>query len=175
MSSEIRRAAKGGSQYVGISAAGDSFAHLLALPILVGFTVLSGMKVFHDHQGMTVHLFAVSLKPDLFEGLKFDFSKPLNMNFAVTHRQAQAGPSNCYSIIDLHAQQSTCCYSIYMGNIEMPMGSPGATLKVPVGTYEFGANLISSRVSLTASAELSGKSEWQVQHCSMLSNLLHAG
>lgn len=30
---------------------------------------------------------AVSLKPDLFEGLKFDFSKPLNMNFAVTHRQ----------------------------------------------------------------------------------------
>lgn len=28
----------------------------------------------------------VSLKPDLFEGLKFDFSKPLNMNFAVTHR-----------------------------------------------------------------------------------------
>ena len=31
-------------------------------------------------------LSAVSLKPDLFEGLKFDFSKPLNMNFAVTHR-----------------------------------------------------------------------------------------
>jgi len=30
----------------------------------------------------------VSLKPDLFEGLKFDFSKPLNMNFAVTHRYA---------------------------------------------------------------------------------------
>ncbi|KAL3139770.1 hypothetical protein ABBQ38_004073 [Trebouxia sp. C0009 RCD-2024] len=62
----------------------------------------------------------MSLKPDLFEGLKFDFSKPLNMNFAVTH-------------------------SIYMGNVEMPMGAPGATLKVPVGTYEFGANLISSK------------------------------
>lgn len=29
----------------------------------------------------------------------------------------------------------------------MPMGAPGATLKVPVGTYEFGANLISSKVS----------------------------
>lgn len=62
----------------------------------------------------------MSLKPDLFEGLKFDFSKPLNMNFAVTH-------------------------SIYMGNVEMPMGGGGATLKVPVGTYEFGANLISSK------------------------------
>ena len=34
-----------------------------------------------------------------------------------------------------------------MGNVEMPMGAPGATLKVPVGTYEFGANLISSKVS----------------------------
>lgn len=70
---------------------------------------------------------AVSLKPDLFEGLKFDFSKPLNMNFAVTH-------------------------SIYMGNVEMPMGAPGATLKVPVGTYEFGANLISSKVTYTVAS-----------------------
>lgn len=34
-----------------------------------------------------------------------------------------------------------------MGNVEMPMGAPGATLKVPVGTYEFGANLISNKVS----------------------------
>ena len=33
-----------------------------------------------------------------------------------------------------------------MGNVEMPMGGAGATLKVPVGTYEFGANLISSKV-----------------------------
>ena len=37
---------------------------------------------------------AVSLKPDLFEGLKFDFNKPLNMNFALSHRQE-----------DLHAPQ----------------------------------------------------------------------
>ena len=29
---------------------------------------------------------AVSLKPDLFEGLRFEFSKPLNQNFAFTHR-----------------------------------------------------------------------------------------
>jgi len=35
-----------------------------------------------------------------------------------------------------------------MGNVEMPMGGAGATLKVPVGTYEFGANLISSKVRI---------------------------
>ena len=29
---------------------------------------------------------AVSLKPDTFEGMRFDFSKPLNQNFALTHR-----------------------------------------------------------------------------------------
>ena len=38
--------------------------------------------------------------------------------------------------------------SIYMGNVEMPMGGAGATLKVPVGTYEFGANLISKQVCM---------------------------
>ena len=55
----------------------------------------------------------------------------------------------------------TCCsYSIYMGNVEMPMGAPGATLKVPVGTYEFGANLISSKVSLS------------VCHCNCKANAL---
>lgn len=89
-----------------------------------------------SHAVSHVSVVAVSLKPDLFEGLKFDFSKPLNMNFAVTH-------------------------SIYMGNVEMPMGAPGATLKVPVGTYEFGANLISSKVSNTGACcvRLAGQSD----------------
>lgn len=32
----------------------------------------------------------------------------------------------------------------------MPMGAPGATLKVPVGTYEFGANLVSNQVRCPA-------------------------
>ena len=26
------------------------------------------------------------LKPELFEGLRFDFTKPLNQNFALSHR-----------------------------------------------------------------------------------------
>ena len=31
---------------------------------------------------------AVSLKPELFEGLRFDFTKPLNQNFQLCHRLA---------------------------------------------------------------------------------------
>ena len=37
----------------------------------------------------------MSLKPDLFEGLRFDLTKPLNHNFALSH-------------------------SIFMGNIDVP-------------------------------------------------------
>jgi len=28
----------------------------------------------------------VSLKPDLFEGVRFDFAKPLNAKFSLSHR-----------------------------------------------------------------------------------------
>lgn len=41
----------------------------------------------------------VSLKPDLFEGLRFDLTKPLNHNFALSH-------------------------SIFMGNIDVPTANP---------------------------------------------------
>lgn len=62
----------------------------------------------------------MSLKPDLFEGLRFDFTKPFNQNFAV-------------------------CHSFFMGNADVP-AQPGAPpLKMAVGTYEFGANLVSAR------------------------------
>ena len=33
---------------------------------------------------------AVVLKPELFEGLRFDFTKPLNQNFALSHRCLQS-------------------------------------------------------------------------------------
>ena len=59
----------------------------------------------------------MSLKPDLFEGLRFDFTKPFNQNFAL-------------------------CHSFFMGNVEVPSQSGGA-YKMAVGTYEFGANLVS--------------------------------
>ena len=38
--------------------------------------------------GIHCVLFAVSLKPELFEGLRFDFTKPLNQNFQLCHRYA---------------------------------------------------------------------------------------
>ena len=31
----------------------------------------------------------MSLKPDLFEGLRFDLTKPLNHNFALSHRSGR--------------------------------------------------------------------------------------
>lgn len=59
----------------------------------------------------------MSLKPDLFEGLRFDFTKPFNQNFAL-------------------------CHSFFLGNVDIPSQSGGA-YKMAVGTYEFGANLVS--------------------------------
>ena len=38
------------------------------------------------HRGAHVTSAAVSLKPDTFEGLRFDFQKPLNQNFVLVHR-----------------------------------------------------------------------------------------
>lgn len=60
----------------------------------------------------------------------------------------------CFLLQELHGDDGIC--SIYMGNVEMPMGGAGATLKVPVGTYEFGANLISKEVLLLPQCSCSG-------------------
>ncbi|CAL8466952.1 g6488 [Coccomyxa elongata] len=61
----------------------------------------------------------MTLKPELFEGLRFDFTKPLNQNFAL-------------------------CHSLFMGNIDVPTQN-NQPLKMPMGTYEFGANLVSNK------------------------------
>jgi len=52
-----------------------------------------------QRQSIMLLLLAVSLKPDLFEGLRFDLTKPLNHNFALSH-------------------------SIFMGNIDVPTANP---------------------------------------------------
>jgi mitochondrial import receptor subunit TOM40 len=64
---------------------------------------------------------AVILKPDTFEGLRFDFTRPLNQNFAI-------------------------CHSLFAGNVEVPTNN-AQVIKMPMGTYEFGANLVSNQVS----------------------------
>jgi mitochondrial import receptor subunit TOM40 len=84
---------------------------------------------------------AVSLKPDLFEGLRFDLTKPLNNNFALSH-------------------------SIFMGNAEVPTAN-GQIVKMPIGTYEFGANLVTNQGNLmlgriTTDGRLTGRVKYDL-------------
>lgn len=60
----------------------------------------------------------MSLKPDLFEGFRFDFTKPLNNSFALTH-------------------------SFFLGSVDIPSHAGQPALKTSLGHYEFGANLVS--------------------------------
>jgi len=61
----------------------------------------------------------MSLKPDLFEGCRFDFTRPLNQKFSLQH-------------------------SLFMGSVEVP--SQGAqTIKMPAASYEFGANVMDQK------------------------------
>lgn len=83
----------------------------------------------------------MSLKPDLFEGLRFDLTKPLNHNFALSH-------------------------SIFMGNIDVPTANQ-QVVKMPIGTYEFGANLVTNKGNLmlgriTSDGRLTGRVKYDV-------------
>uniref|UniRef100_A0A7N0RB05 Mitochondrial import receptor subunit TOM40 n=1 Tax=Kalanchoe fedtschenkoi TaxID=63787 RepID=A0A7N0RB05_KALFE len=63
-----------------------------------------------------------SLKPELFEGMRFDFTKGLNQRFSLSH-------------------------SVFMGPTEVP--SQGAeTIKIPTSHYEFGANFLDPKLML---------------------------
>ncbi|KAJ1255029.1 hypothetical protein BS78_03G119100 [Paspalum vaginatum] len=64
----------------------------------------------------------MALKPDVFEGMRFDFTKMLSQCFALSH-------------------------SVSMGSVELP--SQGAeVIKIPMSNYEFGANFINPKVML---------------------------
>uniref|UniRef100_A0A7S1WZK8 Mitochondrial import receptor subunit TOM40 n=1 Tax=Tetraselmis chuii TaxID=63592 RepID=A0A7S1WZK8_9CHLO len=88
----------------------------------------------------------MSLKPDLFEGLRFDFTKPLNNNFAVTH-------------------------SFFMGNLDVPTNNQ-QSIKMPVGTYEFGANLVNSKAMMIGrilnDGRLTGRIKYDVNESASL-------
>ncbi|XP_020220455.1 mitochondrial import receptor subunit TOM40-1-like [Cajanus cajan] len=58
----------------------------------------------------------MSLKPDLFEGMRFDFTKMLNQKFSLNH-------------------------SVLMGPTEIPSQST-ETIKIPTAHYEFGSTFI---------------------------------
>ncbi|KAK4756834.1 hypothetical protein SAY87_006961 [Trapa incisa] len=64
----------------------------------------------------------MSLKPDVFEGFRFEFNKGLSPQFALTH-------------------------SVSMGVTEIPSQSP-ETIKIPTAQYEFGANFMDPKLML---------------------------
>ncbi|KAF5930683.1 hypothetical protein HYC85_031556 [Camellia sinensis] len=63
----------------------------------------------------------MSLKPELFEGMRFDFTKGLNQKFSLSH-------------------------SVFMGPTEIPSQS-SETIKIPTAHYEFGANFIDPKLT----------------------------
>ncbi|XVF44598.1 hypothetical protein PTKIN_Ptkin02bG0137200 [Pterospermum kingtungense] len=64
----------------------------------------------------------MSLKPETFEGLRFDFTKGLNQKFSLSH-------------------------SVMMGPTEIPSQST-EIIKIPTAHYEFGANFIDPNLML---------------------------
>jgi len=80
----------------------------------------------------------VSLKPDLFEGVRFDFAKPLNAKFSLSH-------------------------SVYMGSIEVPTQST-QVVKMPMATYEFGANWLDTRTMLIGRILTDGRMTGRIKH-----------
>ncbi|VFR00481.1 unnamed protein product [Cuscuta campestris] len=64
----------------------------------------------------------MSLKPDFFEGMRFDFTKALNQRFSLSH-------------------------SMLMGPTEIPSQST-EIIKIPNSHYEFGANFIDPKLFL---------------------------
>jgi len=86
----------------------------------------------------------MSLKPDLFEGLRFDFTKPLNQKFSLSH-------------------------SVFMGSMEVPSQSTD-TVKVPSSHYEFGANFLDPKCMLVGRILTDGRLSARVK-CDLTDNL----
>ncbi|XP_055829640.1 mitochondrial import receptor subunit TOM40-1-like isoform X1 [Solanum dulcamara] len=86
----------------------------------------------------------MSLKPELFEGLRFDFTKGLNQRFSLSH-------------------------SVFMGPTELPTQSADV-VKIPTAHYEFGANLIDPQMMLIGRVMTDGRVNARVK-CDLSENL----
>ncbi|XXG41097.1 hypothetical protein AAC387_Pa01g1637 [Persea americana] len=88
----------------------------------------------------------MSLKPELFEGMRFDFTKGLNPKFSLSH-------------------------SVFMGSAEIPSQSSD-TIKVGVPTahYEFGANFLDPKLMLVGRILTDGRLNARVK-CDLTENL----
>uniref|UniRef100_M8CAR0 Mitochondrial import receptor subunit TOM40-1-like protein n=1 Tax=Aegilops tauschii TaxID=37682 RepID=M8CAR0_AEGTA len=89
-------------------------------------------------------LVVVSLKPELFEGLRFDFTKMLTQKFALSH-------------------------SVLMGSLEVPSQSADV-IKVPTSQYEFGANFLDPKLMLIGRLMTDGRLNARVK-CDLTENL----
>ncbi|XP_039129769.1 LOW QUALITY PROTEIN: mitochondrial import receptor subunit TOM40-1-like [Dioscorea cayenensis subsp. rotundata] len=87
----------------------------------------------------------MSLKPEFFEGLRFDFTKGLNQRFALSH-------------------------SVFMGSTEVPSQSSGI-IKVPTAHYEFGANFLDPKLMLIGRVLTDGRLNARVK-CDLTDNLI---
>ncbi|XP_020267207.1 mitochondrial import receptor subunit TOM40-1-like [Asparagus officinalis] len=87
----------------------------------------------------------MSLKPDLFEGLRFDFTKGLSQKFSLSH-------------------------SVFMGSTELPSQS-SETVKVPTSHYEFGANFLDPKLMLIGRMMTDGRMSARVK-CDLTDNLI---
>jgi len=80
----------------------------------------------------------MSLKPDVFEGGRFDYNKQLNQKFFLSH-------------------------SLFMGNIEVP--AQGAQIiKIPTSTYEFGANVVDQNYMLVGRILTDGRMSGRIKY-----------
>nr|XP_043636428.1 mitochondrial import receptor subunit TOM40-1-like [Erigeron canadensis] len=86
----------------------------------------------------------MSLKPEHFEGMRFDFTKVLNQRFSLSH-------------------------SIAMGPMEVPSQS-AETFKIPTANYEFGANFIDPKLMLFGRILTDGRLSARVK-CDLSENL----
>lgn len=86
----------------------------------------------------------MSLKPELFEGMRFDFTKGLSPRFSLSH-------------------------SVFMGPTEIPSQSP-ETIKIPTAHYEFGANFIDPKLMLFGRIMTDGRLNARVK-CDLSENL----
>lgn len=87
----------------------------------------------------------MSLKPELFEGMRFDFTKALNQKFALSH-------------------------SVFMGSTAIPSQS-SETIKVPTAHYEFGANFLDPKLMLIGRILTDGRLNARVK-CDLTENLI---
>ncbi|GJN31332.1 hypothetical protein PR202_gb19719 [Eleusine coracana subsp. coracana] len=86
----------------------------------------------------------MSLKPELFEGFRFDFTKGLNQKFSLSH-------------------------SVLMSSLEVPSQSTD-TIKVPTAHYEFGANFLDPKLMLIGRVMTDGRLNARVK-CDLTDDL----